>query len=129
MSPDFPLLSWLIWLPIVGGIATLALGDGRIRWAQWVALLSAVGTLGLSLPLWTHFDTTTALAQFVERASWIPTINAWYRRVYDTTLAFALVTRETVLIGLALALVLGLAAGLVAALRLTSVDALEEVGR
>jgi putative ABC transport system permease protein len=56
-------------------------------------------------------------------------INAWYRRVYDTSLAFALVTRETVLIGLALALVLGLAAGLVAALRLTSVDALEEVGR
>ena len=83
MSPDFPLLSWLIWLPIVGGIATLALGDGRIRWAQWVALLSAVGTLGLSLPLWTHFDTTTALAQFVERASWIPTINAWYHLGVD----------------------------------------------
>lgn len=56
-------------------------------------------------------------------------INAWYRRVYDTPLAFALVTRETVLIGLSLALLLGLAAGLVAALRLTSVDALEEVGR
>jgi len=83
MSPDFPLLSWLIWLPIVGGIATLALGDGRIRWAQWVALLSAVGTFGLSLPLWTHFDTTTALAQFVERASWIPTINAWYHLGVD----------------------------------------------
>jgi len=83
MSPDFPLLSWLIWLPIAGGIATLALGDGRIRWAQWVALLSAVGTLCLSLPLWTRFDTTTALAQFVERASWIPTVNAWYHLGVD----------------------------------------------
>jgi len=83
MSPDFPLLSWLIWLPIAGGIATLALGDGRIRWAQWVALLASVGTLGLSLPLWARFDTTTALMQFVERAPWIPTINAWYHLGVD----------------------------------------------
>jgi NADH-quinone oxidoreductase subunit M len=78
MSPDFPLLSWLVWLPIAGGVATLALGDARIRWAQWVALVSSIATLGLCVPLWRRFDTGTALMQFVERAPWIPTVNAWY---------------------------------------------------
>ncbi|MDT8436595.1 MAG: FtsX-like permease family protein [Gemmatimonadota bacterium] len=56
-------------------------------------------------------------------------INAVYRNAYDTTLAFAIVTRETVILGLLLAVGLGLAAGLVGALRLTAVDPLQEVGR
>jgi putative ABC transport system permease protein len=57
------------------------------------------------------------------------TINAWYQRVYATTLEFSIVTRETVAIGLVLAVVLGLVAGGVGAVRLLQVDALEEVGR
>jgi predicted lysophospholipase L1 biosynthesis ABC-type transport system permease subunit len=57
------------------------------------------------------------------------TINAWYQRVYATTLEFSIVTRETVAIGLLLAVVLGLVAGGVGAVRLLQVDALEEVGR
>ena len=83
MSPDFPLLSWLIWLPIAGGVATLALGDARIRWSQWVALISSIATLALCVPLWTRFDTGTALMQFVERAPWIQTVNAWYHLGVD----------------------------------------------
>ena len=57
------------------------------------------------------------------------TINAWYQRVYATTLEFSIVTRETIAIGLVLAIVLGLVAGGVGAVRLLQVDALEEVGR
>jgi putative ABC transport system permease protein len=57
------------------------------------------------------------------------TINSWYQRAYDTTLEFSLVTAETVAIGLALAIVLGLIAGGVGAVRLLQVNALEEVGR
>ncbi len=83
MSPDFPLLSWLIWLPITGGIATLAIGDARIKWAQWVGLASSIATLGIGIPLWTRFDTGTALMQFTERAQWIPTVNAWYHLGVD----------------------------------------------
>ncbi len=83
MSPDFPLLSWLIWLPITGGIATLAIGDARIKWAQWVGLASSIATLGIGIPLWTRFDTGTALMQFTERAPWIPTVNAWYHLGVD----------------------------------------------
>lgn len=56
-------------------------------------------------------------------------INAFYQRAYQTTLEFSIVTDETVAVGLALAVVLGLLAGAVGALRLLQVDALEEVGR
>jgi putative ABC transport system permease protein len=56
-------------------------------------------------------------------------INAWYQRVYSTTLEFSIVTGETVAIGLLLAVVLGLLAGGVGAVRLLQVDALREVGR
>jgi putative ABC transport system permease protein len=57
------------------------------------------------------------------------TINAWYQRVYSTALEFSIVTEQTVAIGLLLAVVLGLVAGGVGAVRLLQVDALEEVGR
>ena len=56
-------------------------------------------------------------------------INAYYQRVYATTLDFSIVTGETIAIGLALAVVLGLIAGGVGSVRLLQVDALEEVGR
>ena len=56
-------------------------------------------------------------------------INEFYQRSYQTSLEFSIVTAETVRIGLALAVVLGLVAGAVGAVRLLQVDALEEVGR
>lgn len=111
-------------------IMTLKVQERRTQ----VAALRLIGVSGRTLLAWLMVE--AALVSALGGVAGIglghlaaSAINAWYRRVYDTTLAFALVTRETVLIGLALALVLGLAAGLVAALRLTSVDALEEVGR
>lgn len=72
------LLSTLIWLPILGGIAVLALGDRRVALARWVALATALVTLALSIPLYTGFDTTTAAFQFVEQLPWIPAFNATY---------------------------------------------------
>jgi len=83
MPADFPLLSWLVWLPIGGGVAVLALGSGRAASARWVALTMSVATFVLSVPLWTGFDTATAAMQFVERASWIPAVNAWYHLGVD----------------------------------------------
>lgn len=58
--------------------------------------------------------------------SWI--INSHYRDVYDTSVAFSTLTPETVGIGLALAVGLGLLAGAFAAGRLLWMDPLEEVG-
>jgi len=77
------LLSILVWLPVAGGILTLLLGDARVAAARWVALVTAVATFLLSLPLWVHFTIGTADFQFVERASWIPTFHADYHLGVD----------------------------------------------
>lgn len=68
-------LSLAIWLPIIGGIAIIALGDGRSR---NLALAVSVLTLLVSLPLYFGFDLTTASMQFVERSNWLPGFNIEY---------------------------------------------------
>jgi NADH-quinone oxidoreductase subunit M len=72
------LLSIVIWLPIVGGLLTLALGDERAPAARWVALLSALLTLAACVPLYSGFVNGTAEFQFIERVPWIATLHAQY---------------------------------------------------
>jgi NADH-quinone oxidoreductase subunit M len=83
MSLDWSILSVLIWLPIAGGIALLALGDRAQQFGRWLALAVSVATFALSIPLFTAFDTTTAAMQFVEKHEWIHTLNAWYHLGVD----------------------------------------------
>jgi NADH-quinone oxidoreductase subunit M len=72
------LLSLLIWLPIATGILVLVLGDRQIALGRWLALLGSLVTLALAVPLWAHFDTSSASAQFPELLPWIPRFNASY---------------------------------------------------
>ena len=74
----FGLLSLLTWLPIAGGLVVLLLGDRGVRLGRWVALATAVVVFGASIPLWTHFNTSTFDLQFVERLPWIPALNSTY---------------------------------------------------
>ncbi|AHF03211.1 NADH-quinone oxidoreductase subunit M [Marichromatium gracile] len=75
---QFPLLTLLIWLPIVGGIAVLASGDRSASTSKWTALGFAVLTFVSSLWLWFGFDPGTAEMQFAERVAWIPTFDVYY---------------------------------------------------
>ena len=77
------MLSWLIWLPIAAGVVVLLLGERRIALARWIALAASVMALALCVPLWQQFDTTTSALQFIEDASWIPALNAWYHLGID----------------------------------------------
>ncbi len=78
MQLEWPILSVLIWLPILGGLVMLAFGDREVSLGRWVALLTTVATFGISILLYTNFDTSTAQMQFVEMRTWIPAFNAWY---------------------------------------------------
>jgi NADH-quinone oxidoreductase subunit M len=78
MSADWPILSIIIWLPIIGGLLVLASGDRAPNVSRWLALFVAVATFLLSLPLWSGFDSTTASMQFVEKAAWIPAYDIYY---------------------------------------------------
>jgi len=72
------LLSLLIWLPIAGGVLTMAIGDGRARAARWAALLVSLATFIASIPLYTGFNAATANFQFIEQLPWIRQFNAEY---------------------------------------------------
>ena len=81
----FPILSVLVWLPIVAGIAVLALGSSEVGAyrGKLVSLAASSAVFFLSLPLFFGFDVTTADMQFVERVSWIERFNAYYHLGLD----------------------------------------------
>ncbi len=72
------LLSILIWLPIVGGLVVLAVGDRAGRPDRWLALAVSLVTFVLSIGLYTGFDFATHQMQFVERMAWIPAFSIEY---------------------------------------------------
>ncbi len=75
---DLPILSLVIWLPIIGGVLVLASGDKQANVTRWTALTVAILTFIVSLPLWSGFDTSTAQMQFVEKSMWISLFNIEY---------------------------------------------------
>ena len=83
MFTDWPLLSLLIWLPIIGGVFTLLAGDKAPAATRRIALFTSVLTFLLSLPLYIYFDASTAQMQFQELAPWISTFNINYHLGVD----------------------------------------------
>ena len=83
MSADWPVLSATIWLPIIGGLMVLGSGDKSPNVTRWLALLVAVVTFLISLPLWAAFDVGTAAMQFEELAPWIPVFSINYHLGVD----------------------------------------------
>ena len=79
-----PYLSLAIWVPIVAGFAVLAVGRDRdAGLARWISLIGSVVGLLVTLPLWLHFDPSTADMQFVERTDWIPRFDIHYHLGVD----------------------------------------------
>jgi NADH-quinone oxidoreductase subunit M len=74
-----PYLSLAIWVPIVAGLAVLAVGRDRdAAAARWIALAGALAGFIVTLPLWLLFDGGTGNMQFVERSEWIPRFDIHY---------------------------------------------------
>ncbi len=84
MLADLPLLSLVIWTPIIGGLLVLFFSkDEQAPLARVIALAVSVLTFLLTIPLWTGFDKSTYQMQFVEYASWIPAFNINYHLGVD----------------------------------------------
>jgi NADH-quinone oxidoreductase subunit M len=78
------LLSLAIFLPIVSGLLLLAVGrDDQANAARWIALLAALASFAVTLPLISGFDTATAAMQFVENQPWIDRFNVRYHLGLD----------------------------------------------
>ena len=78
------LLSLSIWLPIAFGALLLATGrDQNAGVARAIALVGAIASFLVTLPIITRFDTTTASMQFVEKLPWIERFNIHYHLGVD----------------------------------------------
>jgi len=82
MIADLPLLSLVIWLPILGGLIVLVNGDDNI-WARPLSLLMSLLTFVASLALYAGFDLSTHEMQFVEQAVWISSYDINYHLGID----------------------------------------------
>ena len=88
------LLSLAIWTPIIFGVVLLAFGrDDQARTVRWVALIGAVLSFLVTLPLYFGFKLGTAAMQFVENVPWIERFNVNYHLGVDgISLWFVLLT-------------------------------------
>lgn len=78
------ILSLAIFLPIVSGLLLLALGrDDQAKVVRWMALIAAIASFAVTVPLITGFDTTTAAMQFGENLPWIERFNIRYHLGVD----------------------------------------------
>ena len=96
---NWPLLSVLIWLPILGGALILAIRDAQT--ARWASLGVAVLTFVISLSLLSGYDVANDALQFVETRAWIPAYDIGYNLGVDG-IAIALILLTTLVSVLAL---------------------------
>jgi NADH-quinone oxidoreductase subunit M len=97
---DWPILSLLIWVPVLGAVPVLACGNARPRLARWVSLLISLVVFALSLAMLPNFEFGTSAMQFPELHSWLPAIHSTYKLGVDgiSVALIILTTFTTVLV-------------------------------
>ncbi|MFP4209509.1 MAG: NADH-quinone oxidoreductase subunit M [Wenzhouxiangella sp.] len=83
MMSEWPLLSLLIWLPILGAALVASIGEQSPKLVRPLALGIALAAFALSLLLYADFDASTAAMQFQEKAVWIGAFNIHYHLGID----------------------------------------------
>jgi NADH-quinone oxidoreductase subunit M len=69
---NFPFLTYLIWIPVIGAFLVLLTGeDENANRARTIAVLAALLNLALCIPLCLGFDSNRYEMQFVENHLWI----------------------------------------------------------
>ena len=80
---QFPLLSVIIFIPLVAGLAILLFPADRRDWIRGTALGAASLTLLLSFILYLSYDSTAANYQFLEEMPWVPALGISYHMGVD----------------------------------------------
>ncbi len=79
MLQNLPILSILIWLPVLGAIPVAMLSKPeQANTARLLAVIISIISMALCLPLYLGFDTNTAAMQFTEHAEWVPALKISY---------------------------------------------------
>jgi len=79
MGTHLPLLSILIWSPILAAIFVVGFaGEAHPNRARWISLITLLINLALCIPLVTGFDTHTSVMQFREHVDWLASMGIQY---------------------------------------------------
>jgi NADH-quinone oxidoreductase subunit M len=79
----WPLLSLVIWTPIIGGLFLLLTKKDDVTNTRLIALFISILTFLLSIPLYSDFNSATAAMQFSEMKPWISSFNINYHLGVD----------------------------------------------
>lgn len=71
---EYAVLSWVIFLPIIGGFLLFLIPRKHEMYSRSASLFISLVAFVISLPLYLNFDKTTAKMQFTETHNWVP---AW----------------------------------------------------
>ena len=74
----FPILSGLVFLPLIGALIICLLPNRSGQLIKTLALTVTGAALGLSVVLLLRFDQSAPGMQFVEQVPWIAQFNIWY---------------------------------------------------
>lgn len=77
------ILSWQIFLPLLGALAIIALPRLSDTASRWIALAVSTAVFILSLVMMSAFDGTSAEFQFVEKSVWFPSLGIAYHLGVD----------------------------------------------
>jgi NADH-quinone oxidoreductase subunit M len=92
---DWPILSTVTFLPLVGAFLILLIrdeGEAARRNIRNVALLTTVFTFVLSLFIWAGFDTANPGFQMVEKVAWLDSGIAYHMGVDGISMLFVILT-------------------------------------
>jgi len=80
---SFPILSLIVWLPVVVGVVLLFLGSRSDALVKGVALIASLAALVLTVVALAGFEGGTAAMQFQERTVWIQAFDIHYHLGVD----------------------------------------------
>jgi NADH-quinone oxidoreductase subunit M len=97
MFSHFPLLTFLIWFPVLGAVAVLFTGgDNHARTARQIACVVSLINLAMCIPLYLNFDATSYGMQFIQDHLWIRVYKIHYAVGVDgISLAMIILTNFT----------------------------------
>jgi NADH-quinone oxidoreductase subunit M len=77
-------LTWLILIPLVGGVLAWIAARWSALASRWIALTAAVIDFGIALALWQKFPVLLGASRFVEvNVSWVPRFGLSYHLALD----------------------------------------------
>jgi NADH-quinone oxidoreductase subunit M len=89
----FNILSMITFIPILGMLIIAIVPNRGEKSARWIALITSLIMLGLSIVLWLNFNGAQGAMQFEEMYRWIPGVNIFYHLGVDgVSLPFVFLT-------------------------------------